>query len=171
MFSLKKTIALLTLFMLLQIEAYATPRYPAPMIDGFTSFVYPVMAPKLSSVFGKRKHPIRKVIRHHDGLDLAAPTGADIRSVAEGYVVFADSYGSYGLLVVVRHQNGMTTHYGHCSQIRAKTGQFVKAGQIIGKVGETGGATGPHLHFEIRKNGKPLDPKLLVPDIAAQAEG
>lgn len=137
----------------------------------FPDFVYPVMEPRKSSDYGTRVHPIVKAVRHHNGIDLAAPTGAPIRSVAAGIVVFADPYAKYGNLVVVSHKNGVTTHYGHCDKISATPGQAVKAGQIIGSVGTTGGATGPHLHFEVRVNGKPQNPEKFLPGLTLEGEG
>jgi len=137
----------------------------------FKDFVYPVMTPRLASNYGTRVHPIVKMVRHHNGVDLAAPEGAPIRAVANGIVVFADPYAKYGNLVVVAHGNEITTHYGHCQEIKAKTGKVVKAGEIIGTVGATGGATGPHLHFEIRKAGVPQDPEKYLPALAEEAEG
>lgn len=140
-------------------------------IIGGSEFVYPVMDPKLSSSFGTRNHPIRRVVKHHDGVDLAAPKGSPIRVIADGWVVFAGSYGSYGRLIVVRHNNNATSHYGHCETINVQVGEKVPAGKIIGRVGSTGGATGNHLHFEIRLNGKPLDPSKLIPELTARGEG
>lgn len=134
------------------------------------AFVYPVMAPRRSSDFGKRVHPIRKAVRHHNGVDLAAPTGAPIRSVADGLVVFADSYAKYGNLVTIQHAGGLTTLYGHCETISVQPGQAVRAGQIIATVGNTGGSTGPHLHFETRIDGKPHDPDKFIPALADPVE-
>jgi murein DD-endopeptidase MepM/ murein hydrolase activator NlpD len=139
--------------------------------DDFRSLVYPIVAPRVSSVFGTRKHPMRRMVRHHDGVDLAAPRSAPIRAIGPGVVVFADPYGSYGNLVVVRHENGLTSHYGHCEKIRVSPGQRVRAGEILATVGSTGAATGPHLHLEIRKEGKPLDPETILPDLAEAAAG
>ena len=137
----------------------------------FGSFVYPLMGPKVTSAFGTRRHPVRKVVRHHNGLDLAAENGAPIRAVESGIVVFADPYAGYGKLVVIKHKNGLTTHYGHCESIGVKPGTSVKAGAIIGTVGETGLATGPHLHFEVRRNGNPLDPEKIFPNLREAAAG
>lgn len=148
----------------------AVPTGVANLLGG-SEFVYPVMAPKLSSNFGIRKHPIRHIVRHHDGVDLAAPQDAPIRVIADGWVVFAGNYGSYGQLIVVRHNDNATSHYGHCAKIKVKVGEKVNAGRIIGTVGSTGAATGPHLHFELRLNGKPLDPKKLIPELTARGEG
>ncbi len=140
-------------------------------ILGSVEFVYPIMAPKLSSGFGNRKHPIRRVVRHHDGVDLAAPEDAPIRAIADGYVVFAGTYGSYGRLIVIRHNDKVTSHYGHCQKLNVEVGQRIAAGRIIGTVGSSGAATGPHLHFEIRLDGKALDPFKLIPELTTRGEG
>ena len=136
-----------------------------------TSYVYPLVGTRISSNFGKRAHPVAKAVRHHNGIDLAAPHGSHIRVIRDGVVVFADPYSGYGNIIVVQHDNGMTSHYGHCQTIIAKPGQKVKAGNIIGTVGSTGISTGPHLHFEIRLNGKPQDPEKYIPGLAEEALG
>ena len=133
--------------------------------------VYPVMSPRLSSSFGSRKHPIKKVSRHHDGVDPAAPKDSPVRAIKAGTIVYADPYGGYGKLVVVQHTDGMTTHYGHLNSIKAQPGKYVKAGEIIGAVGSTGHSTGPHLHLEFRKNGKALNPQIFLKDLIGKAEG
>lgn len=135
------------------------------------SFVYPLLSARVSSSFGGRKHPIRRYVKHHNGVDLAAPKGTPIRVVSDGVVVFADRYAGYGNLVVVRHKQDYTTHYGHCDKINVRPGQKVKAGTIIGLVGSTGLSNGPHLHFEIRQGGKALDPERLVPHLTSEAAG
>lgn len=135
------------------------------------ALVYPLMSPRVSGKFGLRKHPIHKVSKHHAGIDLAAPKNAPIRVVRNGLVVFADPHGGYGNLVVVQHENGYTSHYGHCQSIHVQIGQRVTAGQIIANVGSTGRSTGPHLHFELRQNGKALDPEEYVPGLTARPEG
>ena len=112
----------------------------------------------LSSPYGWRYHPVKKKRKFHAGLDLAAPKGTAIYCVAPGRVIYAGSRGGYGKLVIVSHENGISTRYGHCSQILVKNGQLVKEGQLIAKVGATGVATGNHLHFEVRKNGKTQNP-------------
>ncbi len=147
----------------------ATPWFPASFTP--QSFVYPVMAPRMSSGYGMRIHPIRRFSKQHDGIDLAAPMGSPIRAIAPGRVVFADPYAGYGNFVVIQHDQHLTSHYGHCHELRVKTGQKVSAGQIIAYVGSTGMSTGPHLHFEIRKDGVPLDPEKLIPGLASEAEG
>ena len=136
-----------------------------------TALVFPVIKPRVSSNYGARKHPIFKVVRHHKGVDLAAPKGSYVRAISEGKVVFADPYAGYGNLVVVQHKDGITSHYGHLDTIKAKTGSRIRAGEIIGTVGSTGNSTGPHLHLEIRKNGMPLNPIKVIPSLTARAQG
>lgn len=135
------------------------------------SLVYPVMAPRLSSDFGFRRHPIRKHRAHHHGVDLAAPKGAPIRVIAGGQVVYADPLGGYGKVVVVKHSSGLTSHYGHCDSLRVSIGQVLRPGDIVGTVGSTGLSTGPHLHFEIRKDGKPQDPEKYLPGLDSPSAG
>jgi murein DD-endopeptidase MepM/ murein hydrolase activator NlpD len=141
------------------------------LATGGTTYVYPVMGPRLSSDFGVRRHPIKKVVRHHDGIDLAAPLGAPIRVVAAGTVLYSDPHGGYGRYIVVLHKDGYSSHYGHCQEIKVRPGQKVTAGEIIGSVGNSGISTGPHLHFEIRKNGHPENPERHLPGLAEAAAG
>ena len=143
----------------------------ASQAEASPTYVYPLMGPRLSSDFGKRTHPIRKFVKHHSGVDLAAPEGAQIRSIQSGVVVYADPHGSYGKLIVVQHKFGVTSHYGHCKEILVRTGQRVSAGQLLGTVGSTGKVTGPHLHFEIRKDGQALNPESVMPGLAVNADG
>lgn len=135
------------------------------------SFVYPLITTHKTSKFGLRKHPIRKYKQHHNGVDLSAPEGTPIRAVLDGIVVYSSRYKGYGNLVTIMHRGGFTTLYGHCQRIVVQTGQKVHAGQIIAYSGSTGLATGPHLHFEIRYNGRPVDPELLIKDLTDRAEG
>jgi murein DD-endopeptidase MepM/ murein hydrolase activator NlpD len=146
----------------------SSPSYAAP---AQLSFVYPVMGPRMSSDFGLRNHPIKKRVQHHHGIDLAAPKGAPIRAISSGQVMYADPFGGYGKIVVVRHPSGLTSHYGHCDTLNVKIGDTVKAGDIIGTVGSSGISTGPHLHFEIRMNGKPQDPERYLPGLDSPAAG
>jgi murein DD-endopeptidase MepM/ murein hydrolase activator NlpD len=95
----------------------------------------------------------------HKGLDLAAPAGSPIRAVTGGTVRRADWNGGYGNAVVIDHGNGLSTLYGHAASLNVKPGQKVGAGDIIAREGSTGDSTGPHLHFEVRKNDKQIDPR------------
>lgn len=153
--------------------AHAAPVQPGPMVLATSrmAFVYPVMGPRMSSDFGVRRHPVKKVRRHHDGIDLAAPIGAPIRAIADGQVMYADPHGGYGKYIVVRHLNGFTSHYGHCDTMDVAPGAKVAAGQIIGTVGSSGVSTGPHLHFEIRREGEAQDPEKYLPGLADEAAG
>ena len=98
----------------------------------------------------------------HTGLDIATSTGTTIKAAAAGKVVHSGWKGSYGKLVIIDHGNGVQTYYGHCSSLDVKVGQSVSQGEAIAKVGSTGNSTGPHLHFEIRLNGKAVNPQSYV---------
>jgi murein DD-endopeptidase MepM/ murein hydrolase activator NlpD len=116
---------------------------------------------RISSFFSKgRKHPILKIYRPHHGIDYAAPTGTPVSVSGDGKVIFSGYKGQYGKLVVIKHRNSHKTHYGHLSRIikGINTGRQMEQGQLIGYVGSTGLATGPHLHYEMRINNKPLNP-------------
>lgn len=115
------------------------------------NFVWPVRG-QLTSRFGWR------LTGHHNGIDIAAPRGSLISVAKDGRVVFAGWFFGYGLTVVVDHGNGISTVYGHASKLLVPIGEVVDTGQVIARVGSTGDATGPHLHFEIRTNGIPLNP-------------
>jgi murein DD-endopeptidase MepM/ murein hydrolase activator NlpD len=112
----------------------------------------------LSSTFGTRVHPVTKTVKSHTGIDLPAPTGTGIQAAKDGTVIIAGVQSGYGNTVVIDHGGGITTLYGHCSKLLVKAGQKVKAGAVIAKVGSTGVSTGPHLHFEVRKTGSPVQP-------------
>ena len=127
-----------------------------------TYLASPLTFSRISSGFKMRFHPILQTWRAHLGVDYAAPTGTPVRSIGTGVVESAGNMGGYGKAVVVKHQNGHSTVYAHLSQILVKRGQSVAQGQSIGKVGATGWATGPHLHFEFRVNGKHQDPLVMA---------
>jgi murein DD-endopeptidase MepM/ murein hydrolase activator NlpD len=114
-------------------------------------FIWPVSGP-VTSGFGWRWG------RMHEGIDISASTGTPIRAAAAGSVIVAGWSGGYGNLVVIDHGGGVSTAYGHQSAIGSGVGQTVAQGQVIGYVGSTGNSTGPHLHFEVRINGSPVDP-------------
>jgi murein DD-endopeptidase MepM/ murein hydrolase activator NlpD len=119
-------------------------------------FQRPVQA-RLNSAYGRRRGGM------HYGVDLGAPKGAPVRAARAGRVSYAGSgYRGYGKLVIIDHSDGYQTFYAHNSRLIARKGKKVTAGQIIAHVGATGNATAPHLHFEIRKNGRPQNPALYL---------
>ena len=123
--------------------------------SGYTS---PVDGARISSKFGYRIHPIKKTRRMHTGVDYAARLGTPVKATADGNVVRAGVAGGYGNMVEIQHADGTTSRYAHLSAFKTSVGKPVKQGQVVGLVGSTGQSTGPHLHFEIRKNGYPIDP-------------
>jgi len=125
--------------------------------SGTGQLMYPTIGP-VTSNFGWRTHPILGTERFHAGIDFGADYGSLIYASEQGRVIFADWYGGYGLAVIIDHGNGMTTLYAHCSELYVKDGDVVVKGQPISAVGSTGFSTGPHLHFELRANGEPIDP-------------
>jgi murein DD-endopeptidase MepM/ murein hydrolase activator NlpD len=112
----------------------------------------------LSSPFGYRRHPYDGTFRLHAGVDIAAEAGAPVRAPAPGLVVFSGYKEGYGKVIVVNHGYGISTVFGHMSKLFLNQGTRIKRGETIGEVGSTGHATGPHLHYEIRKNGIPVNP-------------
>ncbi|MCS7300043.1 MAG: peptidoglycan DD-metalloendopeptidase family protein [Fimbriimonadales bacterium] len=121
-------------------------------------FIRPVEG-RLTSGFGYRVHPIFKVRKMHTGIDIAAPSGTPIRAADSGVVVEAGYLRGYGYTVIIDHGGGVATLYAHCSAILVAVGQEVQRGQTIARVGSTGYSTGPHLHFEVRINGEPVNPR------------
>lgn len=113
---------------------------------------------RITSDYGWRIHPILKTRRMHTGIDIGAPSGTSIKAADAGTVIYAGMLGAYGNVVVIDHGDGISSMYAHQSRILASENQDVKRGQVIGKVGSTGWSTGAHLHFEVRKNGDPINP-------------
>lgn len=132
-------------------------RSPHSVILGSGQLLYPSDS-SITSSFGWRRHPILGYMRFHAGIDFGASYGSTIRAADSGTVIFAGWYGGYGYAIVIDHGGGMTTLYGHSSKLYVSTGQAVQRGEAIASVGSTGLSTGPHLHFEVRKNGEPVDP-------------
>ncbi|NEV61976.1 M23 family metallopeptidase [Thiorhodococcus minor] len=119
---------------------------------------WPVRSGYVSSNYGFRVHPVKKVRLFHDGVDFASPRGAPIFAVADGVVAFSGRKGGYGNVVDIRHIDGLITRYAHNSRNLVKEGQLVRQGQKIATVGATGTATGPHVHFEVRRGDKAINP-------------
>ena len=116
---------------------------------------------RTSSYSIRRFHPIDKRYKRHTGIDYSADRGTPIFATAGGTVEFAGWRNGYGKLAIIRHPNGYRTYYGHCSRLLVKKGVYVKQGQTIAEVGQTGQATGPHVHYEVRINGNPVDPNSI----------
>jgi murein DD-endopeptidase MepM/ murein hydrolase activator NlpD len=127
----------------------------------------PVRAPLageagVSSPFGYRPDPFLGRPALHPGVDLVQSYGSEIRSTAAGRVVHAGPMGGYGNMVEIDHGNGLATRYGHMSEVLVAEGEEVKAGAVVGRIGSTGRSTGPHLHYEVRIDGEPVDPERFL---------
>ncbi len=126
----------------------------------------PVVAKKgyISSNYGYRRDPINGLHRFHGGIDIAGKTGTQISAIASGFVSFTGRKGGYGNVVEINHSDSLKSRYAHLSSILVKKGQVVRKGDTIGKMGSTGRVTGPHLHLEVWKNGKTVNPMLYLKD-------
>ncbi len=122
----------------------------------------PVTKGWMSSRFGRRTDPISGKLAWHSGVDFAGKLGAEVVSVAAGVVVYAGSRYGYGEMVEINHGGGFSTRYGHHKELFVKVGDIVKKGQVIGLIGSTGRSTGPHVHFEVFKNGRAVDPSSYI---------
>lgn len=140
-----------------QIAAERKARFPNTLIYGTGELIFPSDG-EISSGFGWRQHPILGHLRFHAGIDFAGSYGSPIQAADRGTVILAGWYGGYGNTVIIDHGDGIATLYGHTSKLYVSEGQSVQLGQAIAAVGSSGLSTGPHLHFEVRKNGEPVDP-------------
>ena len=140
------------LFRLARERAEAIPQMPA---------ILPVSG-ALTSGFGMRLHPIHRVHKMHAGVDFSVPTGTPVYATGDGFVAEAGPRGGYGNMVEIQHPNGYTTRYAHLSSVAARRGGMVRQGDLVGFVGATGLATGPHLHYEVRHNGAAVDPVIFL---------
>ena len=126
------------------------------------TFIWPLQG-RITSPFGYRKSPIWGLGNFHTGLDIANSYGTPIRAADSGEVIYAGWWRGYGKMVIIDHGKGISTLYGHMSRIYAQKDQKIEKGQMVGLVGTTGWSTGPHLHFEVRKNGVPQNPIRWLP--------
>ena len=147
-------------------------RSPNPVAPT-TGVAIPSRAPlaigSTSSGYGLRTHPVLGGTRAHNGIDLAAPTGTPVYATADGVVGKADWFSSYGLFVSIGHGADLETRYAHMSRLAVAAGERVKKGDVIGYVGSTGRSTGPHLHYEVRVAGRPVNPIPYMAETDASA--
>ncbi|MFW6242189.1 MAG: M23 family metallopeptidase, partial [Thermodesulfobacteriota bacterium] len=115
-----------------------------------------------TSRFGNRKSPFTGLVEFHAGLDIASRKGTPVTAAADGRVTFAGERGSYGRMIVIDHGHGMITRYAHLDEILIENGKKVRRGERIALMGNTGRSTGPHLHYEVRLNGVPVDPEAYI---------
>lgn len=140
----------------------AVPEMPsAPITDA---------TPTVTSGFGWRNDPISGATKFHAGTDLRAAYGQPVHAAAGGRVAFAGDQGGYGLTVVIDHGNGCATRYAHLSGYSVQAGDEVGSGQVVARTGNSGRSTGPHLHLELLKDGKAVDPTLIVKGITTVAD-
>jgi murein DD-endopeptidase MepM/ murein hydrolase activator NlpD len=118
----------------------------------------PIAGARLTSGYGYRVHPLSGQASSHGGIDLAAATGTPVLATADGVVGVAGWRGGYGMLVAIDHAGAVQTRYGHLSVLHVRPGDVVERGQVIGRSGSTGRSTGPHVHYEVRIGGYPVDP-------------
>jgi len=120
----------------------------------------------ISSLYGTRKDPFSGKLRRHKGVDIAGPAGMPLIATAAGVVVESGKRGGYGLMVEIQHGNGLVTRYAHAMELSVKVGEVVFKGQQVGIMGSTGRSTGPHIHYEVLKNGRQVDPDYYIHRIA-----
>lgn len=116
----------------------------------------------MSSRFGYRTDPFSGKLAMHEGMDFAGKEGSDVVATASGVVTHADKRWGYGKLVEINHGDGFTTRYGHAKEIVVEAGDIVKPGQVVARMGDSGRSTGPHVHYEVRKDGEPVDPRPYI---------
>lgn len=126
----------------------------------------PIVKGWLSSAYGKRIDPITGQPAWHAGIDFAGSQGSDVVAVASGVVVFSDRRDGYGKMVEIHHGNGISSRYGHHEKLLVEVGEVVNKGDVIGLMGSSGRSTGPHVHFEVLRNGENIDPSRFISDVA-----
>ena len=122
-----------------------------------SGFIWPARG-VFTSGYGIRRHPIFRIRRMHTGQDIAAPYGTPVQAASDGRVIYTGWFGGYGKIVVIDHGDGVSTLYAHLSKILTRSGARLRRGEVVGRIGSTGYSTGPHVHFEVRVNGRPIDP-------------
>ena len=127
-------------------------------VSAETEIGSPVREGRISSLFGMSEDPFEGELRFHAGIDIAAPVGTPVRPVAAGRVIFSGSYQGFGRIVAIQHGKHMSSLYAHFEDLRVAVGQLVDRETVLGVVGSSGRATGPHLHFEVRVAGTPVGP-------------
>jgi murein DD-endopeptidase MepM/ murein hydrolase activator NlpD len=127
-----------------------------------SAFLCPLRETFITSPYGIRRHPVLGSKRFHYGLDLSARRGTPVYAARAGRIIFAGRKNRYGKLIVIQHRNGLTTRYAHLLRYDVRTGDDVKQGQRIALSGDSGMTTGPHLHFEVRKNGVSQNPAAYI---------
>ncbi len=140
-------------------------RGPAPLKPGMRALGWPVAVTAIGSGFGAREHPVLGGPRPHRGVDLPAPSGTPVRAAADGTIRFHGRNGSYGRFIRLDHGFGLETAYGHLRGYAKDLhrGTRVRRGEVIGYVGSSGRSSGPHLHYEVRRNGRAVDPLPFLP--------
>lgn len=146
-----------------KVKQYAREFVVPTEVASTDSFLFPISGGKVTSLFGSRFHPIRRSWRHHDGIDIAKGKGSPILAIDHGKVVESRKSSGYGWKIVIEHENNLQTTYAHMypKDVYVQVGQVVQKGQTIALVGSNGWSTGPHLHFEVEKNGQLIDPMVL----------
>lgn len=148
----------------LKVKEFAQ-NYAHPLIaPTYDAFLFPVEEGRITSPYGMRFHPLKKVWRNHMGIDIGKSLGAPILAAQEGYVVASQSSTGYGWKITIDHGNGVESLYAHMQPegVKVAVGEKVTKGQLIAYVGNNGWSTGPHLHFEVHKNGQVIDPALVL---------
>ena len=143
---------------------YVIDNLVSPIISNPKAFISPLKGNdfRISSKFGYRTHPVYKTKKFHGGIDLAAPKNTPVYSVKAGVVIHSGFVRGYGNYIIVDHEDGYKSAYAHLNTIKVKKGEKVDGAFVIGSVGKTGTATGYHLHFELIKSNKKIDPKFLI---------
>lgn len=129
-----------------------------------TPSLRPARSPWITSGFGRRNDPVHGGLAVHKGIDIGGQNGTEVFAPADGTVIFVGKRGGYGNVIVVDHGYGLQTHYAHLSKFRCTVGDHIKRGDSLAEMGSTGKSTGPHLHYEVRRYGRPLDPSRFILD-------